>query len=182
MTTLIQTTRLNLVPMSPAFLRFSIDRNLPAASREIGLSLPTDWPQIDEVLALRLDQLERDPALQPWLLRAISLKSDEMVGHIGFHTAPGPSYLEQWMPGGIEFGFTVFAPYRRRGYAREASLALMDWASNFHGVKGFVLTVKPDNLPSRCLAVDLGFSRIGDHIDEIDGVEDVFSKSVPGVA
>jgi ribosomal-protein-alanine N-acetyltransferase len=178
----IRTTRLDLVPMSPAFLRASLNRDLVAASEAIGLSLPTYWPDIADVLALRLEQLERNPELQPWLLRAVALRNGEMVGHIGFHTAPGAQYLEPWRPGGIEFGFTVFAPHRRKGYAREASLALMDWAHTDHGVKDFVLTISPDNVPSQQLAGSLGFSRIGEHVDEVDGIEHIFARTIHGAA
>jgi RimJ/RimL family protein N-acetyltransferase len=99
-----------------------------------------------------------------------------MVGHIGFHEAPGARYLEEWCPGGIELGFTVFPVYRRKGYAREASLALMEWANRTSAVTGFVLSVAPGNLPSRSLAQSLGFSRVGTHLDEVDGPEDVFVR------
>jgi RimJ/RimL family protein N-acetyltransferase len=133
---------------------------------------------MDDVLALRLDQLDRDPTLQPWLLRAMALRSGEMVGHIGFHTSPGAEYLEPWRPRGVEFGFTVYAPHRRRGYAREASLALMDWAHREHGARHFVLTISPDNLPSQRLAAGRGFSHIGEHIDELDGIEHILARTL----
>lgn len=82
----------------------------------------------------------------------------------------------------MEFGFTVFAPHRRKGYAREASQALMDWAHSEHGVKDFVLTISPDNLPSQRLAAELGFSRIGEHVDEVDGIEHILARTVSGAA
>jgi ribosomal-protein-alanine N-acetyltransferase len=178
----IRTARLDLVPMTPEFLRASLRHDVAAASEAIGLRLPTDWPDIDHVLALRLEQLDLDPTLQPWLLRAMALRSGEMVGHIGFHTSPGAQYLEPWRPGGVEFGFTVFAPHRRKGYAREASLALMAWAHGKRGVKDFVLTISPDNLPSQRLAAGLGFSRIGEHFDEVDGLEHILAKTFSGAA
>lgn len=170
----IRTNRLDLIPMAPSFLRASLTRNLGEAEKHIGLTLPETWPDSPDVLALRLEQLERDPALQPWLLRAIGLRSNlRMIGHIGFHTSPGASYLEQWSPGGVELGFTVFSPYRRNGYAREASLALMKWAHDVHAVTSFVVTISPDNEASLSLAKDLGFIRVGAHHDEVDGIEDV---------
>jgi len=96
-----------------------------------------------------------------------------MVGHIGFHTLPGADYLNDWMPGAIEFGFAVSAPHRRRGYAEEAARALMRWADETHGIRKFVLTVAPTNLPSQSLAAKLGFVRIGSHVDDVDGPEDI---------
>ena len=101
-----------------------------------------------------------------------------MVGHIGFHTAPGAEYLRPYAPGGVEFGFTVFPAFRRQGYAREASRALMSWANQDYGVTRFVLTVGPDNVASQALAAQLGFVRIGSHIDEVDGLEDILEHRV----
>jgi ribosomal-protein-alanine N-acetyltransferase len=162
--------------MTPTFLRASVDGDLREAEEQIQASLPTDWPSIRDVLSRRLQQLESDPALQPWLLRAMSLReSRTMIGHIGFHTAPGAEYLRPWSPGAVEFGFTVFPDYRRQGYATEASRALMQWARHVHGVTKFVLTIDPNNVPSQTLAASLGFERIGSHVDEVDGIEDVLA-------
>ena len=173
MTTAIRTNRLDLIPMTPAFMRASLSGDLIEAERHVGLTLPRTWPDIRDVLALRLGQLESEPTLQPWLLRAIGLRSSrEMVGHIGFHTSPGAYYLEPWSPGGAEFGFTIFPPHRRRGYAREASLALMQWARDVHDVTSFVVTISPGNGPSLPLAAGLGFLRPGAHVHEVDGPED----------
>jgi RimJ/RimL family protein N-acetyltransferase len=103
-----------------------------------------------------------------------------MVGHIGFHTAPGASYLKDWAPAEVEFGYTVSSAHRRRGYAREASLALMQWACQVHGVTEFLISVGRENSASRALAAALGFSKVGSHVDEVDGVEDVFTRSCAG--
>lgn len=102
-----------------------------------------------------------------------------MIGHIGFHTAPGADYLKPFSPDAVEFGFTVFPPFRRNGFAHEASVALMDWARQSHGVTWFVLSISPGNIPSQSLAARLGFVRIGSHIDEIDGLEDVLEFREP---
>ena len=179
----IHTHRLDLVPMTPAFLRASLRGDLAEAERHIGLRLPTAWPDLQTVLALRLGQLESDPALQPWLLRAVGLRSNrEMVGQIGFHSAPGAAYLEQWSPGGVEFGFAIHPAHRRKGYAREAAAALMQWARDIHGVTSFIVTIDPSNEASQALAKELGFVRVGAHVDEVDGPEDVLVLNVSPAA
>jgi [ribosomal protein S5]-alanine N-acetyltransferase len=165
--------------MTPDFLRASLGGDLAEAERHIGLRLPTTWPDLRSILALRLGQLESDPALQPWLLRAVGLRSNrEMIGHIGFHSSPDAAYLEQWSPGGVEFGFDISPAYRRQGYAREAAAGLMQWARDVHGVTSFVVTISPSNEASRALAKGLGFVRVGAHVDEVDGPEDVFVLNV----
>jgi [ribosomal protein S5]-alanine N-acetyltransferase len=175
----IRTDRLDLIPMTPAFLRASLNGDLAEAERHVGLTLPKRWPDIQAVLALRLEQLESDPTLQPWLLRAIGHRNNrEMVGHIGFHSSPGADYLAQWSAGGAEFGFAIFPPHRRKGYAREASLALMQWARDVHDVTSFVVTISPSNVASLALASGLGFVRVGAHVDEVDGPEDVLLLNI----
>lgn len=175
----IHTDRLDLIPFTADVMRASLSGDLPSAEKILGVPLPAKWPEFPEKLARRLRQLEADPSLEPWLIRAIVLRHENiMVGHIGFHEAPGPEHYREIAPGAAEFGYTIYEPYRRRGFAREAALALMDWAHREHGVPRFVLTISPDNLPSQALAAHLGFVRIGSHIDEVDGLEDILVRHV----
>jgi RimJ/RimL family protein N-acetyltransferase len=179
MTASISSERLDLIPMTPAFLRASLSQNIHEAERELQISLPEEWPeQYSELLSIRLKQLEQEPTLQSWLLRAIKLRGKGlMVGHIGFHTAPGADYLQLFSPG-VELGFTVFTSFRRQGYAREAAVSLMQWARQTHNVTRFVMSIRPDNIPSQGLAEQLGFVRVGSHIDEVDGLEEVLEHRV----
>lgn len=162
--------------MTPEFLAASLRGEVVSAGRYLQASVPFDWPDTPDVLSVRLEQLRSNPSLQPWLLRAMCHReTNEMVGHIGFHTAPGADYLNDWMPGAVEFGFTVFAPHRRQGYAEEGALALMKWAYDTHGIGKFVLSIAPHNVPSQSLAAKLGFARIGSHVDDSDGLEDILA-------
>jgi len=155
-------------------MRASLAGNLPQAERLLDASLPAEWPDCAHLLQMRLKQMEADPAYEAWSLRAMVLREERrMVGHIGCHTAPGAECLEPYSPGAVEFGFEVFPPYRRRGYAREASLTLMNWAEHVYGICKFVVSIRPDNLASQGLAAQLGFVRIGSHIDEVDGLEEI---------
>jgi RimJ/RimL family protein N-acetyltransferase len=54
----------------------------------------------------------------------------------------------------------------------------MRWATESHGVRTFVLSIRPDNIASQALAAKLGFRRIGLHVDDVDGVEDVLVFTV----
>jgi ribosomal-protein-alanine N-acetyltransferase len=180
MTAIIQTERLDLVPMTPAFLHTSLAGDACRAEELLSASLPMEWPgDYVNTLSKRLGQLEIDRSLQPWLLRAMVLRgSGVAVGHIGFHTAPGPEDLRQFSADAVEFGYTVYPTYRRQGYAREAAVALMRWATESHDVQNFVLSIRPDNIASQALSAKLGFRRIGSHVDDVDGVEDVLVFTV----
>jgi ribosomal-protein-alanine N-acetyltransferase len=171
----IRSLRLDLVPLSPAFLRASLGDDLESASRLIDLVIPREWLTYKWLMDLRLAGLREDPALEPWLLRAIGLRETRtMVGFIGFHTRPGPNYLKSYAPEGVEFGYTVFPGYRRMGFATEAAGALMQWATQTHGVKRFVVSISPENEPSLRLARKFGFRRVGTVMDPEEGLEDIF--------
>jgi ribosomal-protein-alanine N-acetyltransferase len=174
----IQSKRLDLIPITPAALRLVLAGDFRGAGELLGVSASADWDISRCALNLRLKQLEENPGLQPWLLRAISLRDRPLlVGHIGFHTAPGAEYLARLSPAGVEFGFGILEEWRRQGIATEASEAVMRWAREQHQVQRFVLSISPDNVPSLGLATKLGFRKIGSHIDELDGPEDIFERT-----
>jgi len=67
----------------------------------------------------------------------------------------------------------------RGGYAIEAVRSIFDWAHEHHGIRRFVASVAPDNEPSLRLIGQLGFRRIGEQLDPIDGLEYVFEAGWP---
>ena len=173
---LIQTDRLDLILMTPAFFAAALRGDQAQAAHLLGVPLPAEWWPVSHYTLDRLEQARRNPALQPWLERAIVLRSAQtMVGFIAFHMAAEPEPLRPLGPGGVEFGYTVFAPFRRQGYATEASQALMTWAQQ-QGVTRFVLSISPQNQPSLRIAAHFGFVKIGSQIDEEDGLEDIYER------
>ena len=175
MNSIIQTGRLDLIPLSPAVLRAAIDEDRPAMGRLLGLSVPATWEIRREFLERRLGELEANPALQPWLIRGISLREEGvLIGDIGFHSEPAAPPLPS--PKSVELGYGVLETWRRRGFAREAIEALIQWACDRHQVRRFLLSISPENRPSQSLAAKLGFRKIGSQIDELDGPEDIFEK------
>jgi RimJ/RimL family protein N-acetyltransferase len=139
----------------------------------IGATLPATWPGHDDVRRLkhRLEQMERDPAQAEWLLRAIVRRDDGlMCGYITFHGAPER--------GKAELGYTVFEAQRRRGFATEATEGMMRWAATRHSVQSFVLSISPHNEASLGVARKLGFVQTGSQMDEIDGPELVFERTI----
>lgn len=176
---IIDSPRLHLIALSPIFLHASLNDDLETASSFIGLDVPSDWLEAKWLMEMRLDKMLGNPALEPWLLRAIGLRETKtMIGFIGFHTLPGADYLNPYAPGSVEFGYTIFPNYRGKGYASEAAQALMDWAIREKGVTRFVISISPTNGPSLSIAQKFGFRKVGTFTDPEEGVEDVFLREV----
>jgi hypothetical protein len=89
-TPVISSKRLDLIPLTPAFLQASLRGESTTAESLLGLAIPSEWFAEQRLIQVRLNDLQHNSALQPCLLRAIGLRRQRvMVGHIGFHTQPG---------------------------------------------------------------------------------------------
>ena len=176
----IRSDRLDLVPLTPAVIDAILRRDAAATARLLGVETAVEWPGDRAILDMRLAQMLAEPALEPFLLRAIVHRErGEAIGHIGFHGAPdAPNLLEIGLRG-LELGYTVFEPHRRAGYATEAVHALMSWAHTVHGISDFVLSIAPGNVPSLRIAHRLGFAYHSVHMDPVDGEEHVYAGRFP---
>lgn len=171
----IETPRLLLRLIPPSALEAGLSGDWPAVAQSLGVSVPSDLIEEPDALRHAAARLAEDVGYLPWSARAILLKdSMQMVGHIRFHSRPDPDYLAPYARHAVEYGYVVFAAHRRRGYAEEALVGLMRWARQTHGVGRFVVTIAPNNQPSTELAAKLGFERIGQHVDPVDGIEYVY--------
>ncbi|MGH2725567.1 MAG: GNAT family N-acetyltransferase [Actinomycetota bacterium] len=146
-----------------------------AAERIMRVQIPPGWiegPQ--HWMRLRIRQLKEAPALDRWLLHAMVLRREEdgarprtMVGHCGYHGAADET-------GMVEVGYQVAPAYRRRGYAIEAVRGLIANAFAHDEISRVRASIRPDNEPSLTLTAKLGFVRVGEQMDEIEGLEYVF--------
>ena len=171
----ILTERLDLISLSPDAIEALFAGDHAAEEEELGLLIPRDWPEPGDErwLRIRLGQMRSDPAFQFWAVRLMALRSPTrvMVGHVGFHGPPDQR-------GTVEMGYTVLAPFRRKGYATEAVRGLMDWAAREHGVRRFRLSIAPLNAASMAIAARFGFRYVGEHVDEVDSVEHEFELAL----
>jgi RimJ/RimL family protein N-acetyltransferase len=143
-----------------------VDGNPERARELVDYSVPASFPEGDaaEVLELRRIQLAADPARAPWSVRAMVRRDDRvMIGFVNFHGPPGINDIEA--DGAAELGWTVFPEHRRMGYATETARRLMDWARAEHGVRRFISSTTPGNVPSLRVHEKLGFHRTGQVVD-----------------
>jgi ribosomal-protein-alanine N-acetyltransferase len=151
--------------MPLALLDAFVDGNPSRARELVDYAVPSHFPgSATEVLELRRVQLAADPTRLPWSVRAIVRRDDRrMIGFVNFHGPPGVNDIEA--SDAAELGWTVFSEHRRHGYATETARRLMDWARDEHGVRRFISSTTPDNVPSLRVHEKLGFQRTGQVVD-----------------
>lgn len=177
MTPDIQASRLVLRLMSREIVEACLSGDLARASRLLGVAIPAELLEEPAALRFALKRLDDTPGYAPWSIRAMIHRQERrMVGHIRFHSTPDPDYLRPYARDAVEFGYHVFAGDRRQRYATEAVGAAMDWAEAAFGIRTFIVTVSPDNTPSLALIAGYGFRKIGEHMDEVDGLEHIFLR------
>jgi len=158
----IRSERLDLVLLTGEAMDALITSREDLGGCLMGFSLPHSFPEQHdlEFLRFRRAQLQATPEWAPWLVRAVVRRDDNLlVGTITFHGPPGINSLGA--PRAVEVGYTIRAEVRNRGYATEAARAMMEWATERHGIRHFVSSIEPDNEPSLRVIRKLGFGATG---------------------
>lgn len=163
---MIETDRLMLHTLPPTLLALLVDGDLAGARATDPPYEITDETFVGDahVLAMRLGQLAADPAEEPWLYRvAVRKGTRQVIGRAGFHAPPDAE-------GMVEIGYSVAPDFRRQGFATEMARGLMAWGAA-QGATRCLASVRPDNVASLATIDKLGFVKIGEQMDEIDGLE-----------
>ncbi len=161
------------VPLPAPVLEALLDGDLELAGARAGVRLPAFFLDEAWLWRLRLDQVRADPAAAHWVVRAVVVDPDGVVGHAGFHGPPDAG-------GTVEVGYTVVPELRGRGHAGAALRALVEQAQRSAGVRVVRATVAPDNAASLAVVRRAGFVHVGEQLDEVDGLELVLERVLPG--
>ncbi len=155
------------MPLPPALVAALVAGDLAQAAALAPFPLDaTTFAEDAYVLGLRHAQLTADPTEEPWLLRAAVLReTGEVVGRIGFHSRPDEA-------GEVEVGYSTAPAWRRQGIATEMLSGLLGWGAA-HGVRRVLACISPDNVGSLRTVAPAGFVKIGEEVDEVDGIEEV---------
>ncbi|MEJ7667771.1 MAG: GNAT family N-acetyltransferase [Casimicrobiaceae bacterium] len=168
--------RLELVTLDAGRIESLLTRDCELVARTCEFRYSDEWRAAEWWLRMRRECLLADPAFAPWAPRALALRATgESVGHLNFHAPPGPPHLVSFAPGGIELGYEVFPPYRRRGYATEALTSAIAY-TEARGVPSIALAIGVANDISQRIARGLGFVERGRWQDERNGDEIVFVR------
>jgi ribosomal-protein-alanine N-acetyltransferase len=155
----VPTGRLLLRPL-PSNAAAVLPGDRRAAAEAIGAALHDDWP-LPDVLDLFPVVAVAPPDAPPfnvWIV--IEAATNTVVGDVGFIGPPGASGI-------VEIGYSIVPARRRRGYARDATNALVVWAFEQPGVLSVVAGTDRDNIASQKVLEAVGFERTGSDGDEI---------------
>jgi [ribosomal protein S5]-alanine N-acetyltransferase len=122
---MIRTSRLDLVPATPAMLHAELESN-DAFAQTIGVLVPDNWPPMlydHGAIEWTLRMLRDVPEMAAWANHYIVERGDvpTVIGTVGYKGPPGSDAT-------VEIGYGLLEQYRGRGYATEAARALIDRA------------------------------------------------------
>lgn len=151
---------------APAFDALAAGDLAEANARSpVPLSAYLAGPECRGAWQMRSRQCAEDPTAAAWVTGVIwDEQAGLAVGRAGYHGPPDEH-------GMVEIGYAIDPAYRRRGYARAALAVLLDRAASEPDVRTVRVSIRPDNLPSLNLAAQYGFVRVGEQMDDIDGLE-----------
>ena len=101
---------------------------------------------------------------------AIEKASNEIIGSAGFHDFPNGD-------GMIEIGFGIVPEKQNQGYGKELLHGMWREITKRPDVKVLRYTVSPTNEPSVHIIKNLGFTLVGEQIDEEDGLELIYEMT-----
>ena len=158
----LRTERLTLVPLTPSLARVAI-RDTAELGRLLGASVPRTWPGAD--FRRILPRIARSTG---WAATAdtgpayfiVHAADGVLIGESGLHRPPDAS-------GSVEVGYAIVPAYRGRGFALEATRAVVEHALARPDVRRVVAACLEDNAPSIRVLEKLGMRRVGRAGDEL---------------
>jgi [ribosomal protein S5]-alanine N-acetyltransferase len=152
---ILRTERLTLVALTPELARVALE-DRAKLGRMLAARVPETWPGADFARMLpRLAQSVEaaSPGAEPTRL-IVHTADGVLIGETGFHGPPDGSET-------VEVGYSIAPEYRGRGFAFEATRALIDRAFDRPGIRRIVAACLDDNLASIKVLEKLGMRRTG---------------------
>jgi RimJ/RimL family protein N-acetyltransferase len=157
----IVTERLELVPATPESTRAALAGTSELAS-SLGVSVPATWPPMfldAPSLTYTLERLAEGPDQAGWWLYFVVLKDAAggrtLIGSGGYKGPPSAD-------GTVEVGYGIVSDHQRRGYASEATRALVARAFAVPRVRRVIAETLPELTPSIGVLEKCGFRLTGE--------------------
>jgi len=171
------TDRLELIPLATSALDALIKRDRAQLEAVTGAHFPVTLcaPPLmeDALMSIREHVLteNQDPRNSPWL--AISRTTRDAVGSVGFSRSAKDG-------GTLLVGYSIYPEFEGRGYATEATKALISWALSLLGTRVIQATIPPWHISSLRVAEKLGMRQVGTGHDVDIGEVLVFERRPQG--
>jgi RimJ/RimL family protein N-acetyltransferase len=155
----LTTDRLELVPMTLAFVEAVILDRRAEAAHHIGAPMPAAWPGralVERAFCASLDAIRADPDTRLWGDRVMISRYGprRVIGSVVFRGAPGED-------GAVEVAYGVEEESQQQGYGTEGTRASVEWALTVPGVRVVRATTPSWHLRSRRVLEKCGFSLVG---------------------
>ena len=154
----LRTDRLELVPASVETTRAALENDRERFGALLSATIPSTWPpELLDAPALEwtLRWLENPSNDHVWAMHWILLREPRtLIGVAGYKGMP--------KDGTIELGYGIVAEYQRRGYATEATRAMIANAFAAPTVNRVIAETLPGLVPSIGVLEKCGFRYIGD--------------------
>ncbi len=175
----LSTDRLDLLPLTADALDALIRADRAALETVTGARFPdplTAPPLMEDALPYIRDRLLTAPADLGWWAWVIVVRATkEAAGILGLAGRTDDDSA-------VVLGYTIYPAFERRGYATEASQAMVSWALDQPSVSRVRATIPPDHTPSLRVANKLGMRQVGtDHDDDVGDVL-VYEVAAPSFA
>lgn len=118
----MRTERLDLIAATWPMARAAADGDRERFGQLLGAQVTTDWPpefmeDAQEFVAVELEKAGEVPGWGVWYV--VLRDERKLIGCAGIKGEP--------RDGQVDIGYSVIKPYQRRGYATEATRAVIDW-------------------------------------------------------
>ena len=171
----VQTSRLELVEVTPELAKANLD-DVALLARLLDARIPATWPPEHwepEAIRWLLGLAQRNQHDRGWGAWYVVCREGDGLSSAGAAGAAGPTFRRTLIgtcgvkgppdaQGVIEVGYGIVSECQRRGFASEATSALIDWALRDARVKMITAETFPHLVPSLGVMRRLGMQMIGD--------------------
>jgi RimJ/RimL family protein N-acetyltransferase len=178
--TILQTDRLVLVPITIATIEAIFAGRRDLAEAAVGAPLPEAWPGralVERAFRADLDAIRADPTFRLWGDRVMITRQGpkRVVGSVVFHGGPDGDGI-------VEVGYGVERDSQRQGFATEATRAAVEWACGQPGVRRIRATTPSWHVASRKVLERCGLELVGQHEHDVLGELLDFERKVAATA
>lgn len=158
-----------LVTLSPAVFVALAGGHRHVAEELTGLSMSPWFADRIEIWEYMLTLLDERPDNAAWLMQAVVLGPDEVIGNAGFKGHP--------VNGQVELGYSIAPQHRRRGRASAVVRLLLDRARSEPLVERVIARIQPGNTASIGVVTKAGFVPDGEYVSPRSGRQLQFAHS-----